>query len=502
MIDSSERLRGVKRLIDMEQYFVIHAARQSGKTTYLKELTRQLNDEGKYYAFYCSLERVQTAQDDEKGIPAIILNMKAQMAEVLLPHKEEFAKDIDFSDYTNALYLTLRRYCKILDKPLVIFFDEADCLGEDTLISFLRQLRSGYNDRDVVPFVHSLALVGMRNIKDYRWKVRPDSESRHTSSPFNIVTKVLSISNFTIGQVLELYRQHTEETGQVFEEEAVEYIYTQTQGQPWLVNAIAREVIEELLDCDYSQPVTQALAEQAIHNIIIRRDTHIDQLLEKLKEPRVRSVVEPLLLGGYIDVSTEDFSYVSDLGIIRKTPDKIEFSNPIYNEVITRTLNGNLQDNLLRNNKEYDMPKYFNDGSIDMALLMGDFQQFWRENSGIWKERFEYKEAAPHLILMAFLQRVINGGGDIIREYAADSDRCDLYMRYKDRRYPMELKIRHGEKSLAKGLEQLAGYMDTLGCNEGWLVIFDQRTGLTWDEKIFQKPYPLENGKIITVIGV
>jgi hypothetical protein len=311
----------------------------------------------------------------------------------------------------------------------------------------------------------------------------------------------LTIKNFTIEQVWELYLQHTSDTGQVFEKEAVEFIYKQTQGQPWLINAIAREVIQKLLDWDYTKPVTKALAEQAIHNIIIRRDTHIDQLLEKLKEPRVRSVVEPLLLGEYIDASTEEFSYVSDLGIIRKTRDKIEFSNPIYNEVITRTLNANLQDYLLRNNKEYDMPKFFRDGSIDMALLMSDFQQFWRENSGIWKDRFTYQEAAPHLILMAFLQRVINGGGEIIREYAADSDRCDLYMRYKDKCYPLELKIWRGEKSFTKGIEQLERYMDTLGCKEGWLVIFDQRKDKDWDEKIYQKEYPLENGKLITVIG-
>ncbi|MDR1860876.1 MAG: ATP-binding protein [Bacteroidales bacterium] len=485
----------------MKQYFVIHAARQSGKTTFLRELTQQLNNEGKYYALYCTVESVQEVIQAEIGIPALVRTIKKYVNYSQLPLKEEFAKNPDYENFTNILNIVLSDYCVLLDKPLVIFFDEADCLSEDTLISFLRQLRSGYNDRGYTPFVHSIALVGIRNIKDYRWKVRPDSESRHTSSPFNIVTEVLSISNFTIAQVWELYRQHTEETGQIFEEEAVEYIYAQTQGQPWLVNAIAREVIQKLLDWDYTKPVTKALAEQAIHNIIIRRDTHIDQLLEKLKEPRVRSVVEPLLLGGYIDTYSEEFSYVSDLGIIRKTPDKIEFSNPIYNEVITRTLNGDLQDSLLRNKKEYDIPKYFRNGSIDMALLMGDFQQFWRENSGIWKERFEYKEAAPHLILMAFLQRVINGGGDIIREYAADSDRCDLNILYKDRRYPIELKIRHGEKSLAKGLEQLAGYMDTLGCNEGWLVIFDQRTDLTWDEKIYQKPYPLENGKIITVIG-
>jgi AAA+ ATPase superfamily predicted ATPase len=501
MIDSSERLRGVRQLIDTEQYFVIHAARQTGKTTCLNELTAQLNDEGKYYALYCSLEGLQEVDEAEKGIPAVVQTLKKYIARSLLPQNGEFAKSPDYADFTNVLNIVLTDYSILLDKPIVIFFDEADCLSEDTLISFLRQLRSGYNERSRVKFVHSVALVGMRNIKDYRWKVRPDSESRHTSSPFNIVTEIFTIKNFTLEQVCELYRQHTGDTGQRFETAAVEYIYEQTQGQPWLVNAIAREVTVKLLESDCTRPVTKALVEQAIHNIIVRRDTHIDQLLEKLKEPRVRSVVEPLLLGGYIDTLTEEFSYVSDLGIIRTTPDRIEFANPIYNEVITRTLNASLQDSLMRNNKQYDMPKYFKNDCIDMSLLMSDFQQFWRENSGIWKERFTYREAAPHLILMAFLQRVVNGGGDIIREYAADTGRCDLYLRYRDKRYPLELKIRRSKKTLDEGLEQLSGYMDTLGCSEGWLVIFDQRQKRSWNEKIFQKKHSLPDEKTITVIG-
>ena len=50
MIEAASRLHGVEQLIDMEQYFVIHAARQSGKTTYLKDLAQRLNESGKYYA--------------------------------------------------------------------------------------------------------------------------------------------------------------------------------------------------------------------------------------------------------------------------------------------------------------------------------------------------------------------------------------------------------------------------------------------------------------------
>jgi type II secretory pathway predicted ATPase ExeA len=200
-----------------------------------------------------------------------------------IPNTGRFASDADYMDYNNVLRTSLTDYCILLDKPLVIFFDEADCLSDDTLISFLRQLRAGYNDRSFTPFVHSVALVGMRNIRDYKAKVRPDSESLGSASPFNIVAKSLTLQNFTKEEIVKLYRQHTGETGQIFEEDAIELVWEQTQGQPWLVNAIAREAIVEILQSDYTKSVTADLVSEAIQNIILALPTHIDSLLERLE---------------------------------------------------------------------------------------------------------------------------------------------------------------------------------------------------------------------------
>jgi hypothetical protein len=341
----------------------------------------------------------------------------------------------------------------------------------------------------------------MRNIRDYKAQVRPDSESLGSASPFNIVTETFTLKNFTLEEITALYRQHTEETGQVFEQDAIEVIYEQTQGQPWLVNAIAREVIVKMLQSDYTQPVTAVLVNEAIQTIILRRDTHIDSLLERLKEERVRCVVEPVLSGDYVDITSDDFYYACDLGLIRKTAKKIEPSNPIYAEIMVRKLNANLQEDLTQNNNTYIIPRYLKDGKMDMDFLMQDFQQFWRENSDIWIEKFSYKEAAPHLILQAFLQRVINGGGHIIREMGAGRKRADLCLVYENKKYPIELKIRRGEKTFTEGIEQTISYMDTFGCTEGWLAIFDRRPEIDWDEKIYMKK-EIVNGKTVTIIGL
>jgi molybdopterin-guanine dinucleotide biosynthesis protein len=499
MIEPSTRLHGVEKLIDMAQYFVIHAARQSGKTTYLQDLTRRLNAEGKYYALYCSLEIMQGISDPQVGIPEIVEKIKFELEFSDIPHAEKFAQEADYADYTNVLTTELRQFCLLLDKPFVIFFDEADCLSEGTMISFLSQLRVGYNTRSMVPFVHSIALVGMRNICDFKVKIRPDSFG--SACPFNIVTKVLTLKNFTREEVGTLYGQHTADTGQTFEAGAIDLVWEQTQGQPWLVNAIACEVIMEMLHSDYTQAVTAERVEEAIQTIILRRDTHLDYLLEQLKDERVKNVIEPVIIGGYVDVTTDDFYYTRDLGLIRVTKEKIEPANPIYAEVIVRTLNFKMQSELQQNDTLYQMPRYLKDGRIDMDFLMRDFQQFWRENSEIWEERFSYKEAAPHLILLAFLQRIVNGGGQVVREMAAGKDRLDLCLIYENRKYLIELKIWRGEKSLAKGLEQTARYMDTYGCSEGWLAVFDRRVDRKWDDKIYVRKETAE-GKTITVVGL
>jgi hypothetical protein len=502
IIDAASRLHGVEELIDMEQYFVIHAARQSGKTTYLLNLKDRLNASGEYYALYCSLESMQGITDPENGIPEIVKTIKYAIDMSDIPNKNAFARDADYGNYTNVLNMSLALFCKQLDKPLVMLFDEADCLSEGTLITFLRQLRYGYNIRSQYPFVHSVALVGMRNIRDYKAKVRPESETLGSASPFNIVAKSLVLKNFTRDEIGELYKQHTDETGQIFEEDAVELIYRQTQGQPWLVNAIAREVIFEALQSDYTMPVTAALADTAIQTIILRRDTHIDSLLERLKEERVRKIIEPIIIGGdVLDRLSDDYLYVKDLGLISDEDRKLTPANPIYSEVIARTLTHNAQTILTEQNRADQMPRYLNAGRIDMDYLMRDFQQFWRENSDIWLKRFDYDEAAPHLILMAFLQRVINGGGQIIREMAAGRGRLDLCVVYGGIKYPIELKLQRGEKTRREGIEQTLRYMDIYGATDGWLAIFDRATDAKWDEKIFMEK-EMSDGKTVTVVGL
>ena len=502
MLPAQERCRGLLGLIERKQYFVIHAARQSGKTTLLLDLARQLNASGKYRALYCSLESVDGIAKAEKGVPAIVKKLRDQIGFHPQLSRYPFAQDVSFDDYSTILQTSLSRFCQSLDKPLAILFDEVDCLIDATLISFLRQLRDGYINRGQTPFVHSIALVDMRNIRDYKAEVRGDRETLGSSSPFNIVKVSKTMRDFNREEVARLIAQHTERTGQVFSEQIVERIYELTRGQPWLVNAMACEIVEEILENDFSRPILPEHVEQAAETLIERRDVHIDSLMERLREKRIQRFVEPVITGetSLHEPLDDDYRYVQDLGLLREEDGRLSPANPIYGEVMLRILTYRARRYLEQRQKPPLAPAYLTEGGLDMKLMLGDFQQFWRENSEIWEERFQYKEAAPHLVMQAFLQRVINAGGRISRELAEGTGRLDLCVHYKGRRYPIELKLRRSDKTYEEGIDQLAAYMDKMDCSEGRLVVFDRRKTISWKEKIFWKTHEKQD-KTIHIAG-
>jgi hypothetical protein len=501
MLPALDRLPEVRQLVEDEEYFVIHAPRQTGKTTALKALVREINANGEKFALYCTLETLQGATDPEKASAAIagllIDNFESASADfAATPFVRESPSEYD--SRVIVVRSALRSLCRRAVKPLVVFFDEADCLFGQVLISFLRQLRDGYVNRDMSPFPASIALVGMLDVRDYKAQIRPDGESLGQISPFNIISKDLMLRNFTADEVRALYAQHTEETRQAFEADVVEKVMDLSGGQPWLVNALARECVDEIHGRRYGEPITTEDVETAKETIIRQQGTHIDSLMERLREPRVRRVVEPVILGEdrQVSITDEDHRYVTDLGLLREEKGALVPSNRMYAEIIGRHLTRDQQSRMQLSVP--DVPWATPDG-LDMAGLMAAFQAFWRDNSGADHDMCGYKEATPHLMLMAFLQRVVNGGGRITREMAAGSKRLDLCVEFRGHRYAVEVKLR--KRFTSDSYAQLAGYLDTLGLNEGWFAVFDTDSDKSWEEKLYTRDETFD-GKAIHVVGL
>ena len=393
-------LAEVLALVRRERYFVLHAPRQTGKTSALLALRNLLNggSEGDYRCAYVNVEPAQTAREDVgRAIGTIVDRMGTEARHTL--GDEATAEAAGAIDTTirpdNALAAFLAKWSAADPRPLVLLIDEID------------------------------ALVG------------------------------------------EL----------CFEHQAL-----------------------RLRD----RPLSEADVFAAREALILRRDTHIDQLADKLREPRVRRVIEPLLSGGDAEYSDRDREYVRDLGLV--APDApLRIANPIYAEVVPRELTWVLQDEIPRRTASYVDA----DGCLDLDKLLGAFQEFFRENSEHWIKRAQYTEAGPQLVLQAFLHRVVNATGRIEREYALGSRRVDLLVVWprgtgRADRFVVECKLlrRGPERTIERGLEQTAAYMDISGADAGHLVIFDMREGRSWDERIFRERRTAPGGKRITVWGM
>ncbi len=508
-------LEEIVTLIERKKYFILHAPRQTGKTSVLAALADYLNASGRFRCVYVNVEPAQTARQD---VGAGIRTILARFAVAALRSTGEdlvrktwrsiLAEDGPHS----ALMSVLSEWAASGAKPLILFVDEIDALIGDTLISVLRQLRAGYRDRPRW-FPQSVVLCGVRDIRDYR--IFSESEGFHITggSAFNIKAESLRLGDFCASEVRSLLLQHTAETGQPFEAAAIDHIWNLTQGQPWLVNALGYQAcFRDRQGRDRSRPVTVAAIDRAKETLILNRVTHLHQLTDKLREPRVSRVILPMLGGtsqaGY---SSGDLEYVRDLGLVALSG-PVRMANPIYAEVIPRELT-TAQESELEN---LVSPRWYiqQDGRLDVGALLAGFQDYFREHSESWVDRYGHREAGPQLVLHGYLHRVVNSGGRITREYAVARGRSDLVIEWprpgrplSDRplRYVIECKVVGAksalESTILKGLEQTAWYMDRCGAESGHLVVFDLRPDRSWEERVFRRD-PEPGAAPITVWGL
>lgn len=496
-VDTKTRwsFQSVLSLIQQEKYFILHAPRQTGKTSGIISLMHYLNDTEQYEAIYANIESAQAAREDVHTAMQSILASIADSHEFYTERSllmDNWSKIFHQNAGQQALKSLLSFWAKHTKKPVVLLLDEVDALIGDTLISLLRQLREGYHKRPT-GFPISIVLCGVRDLRDYRIHSSSTKEIITGGSAFNIKAESLRLENFSKTQVKDLYEQHTTATGQAFDEGVLDLAWYYTNGQPWLVNALAYEATYNMQENqDRSRSISVADFKTAKERLILRRDTHLDQLVDKLQEDRVRRVIQPILIGEKTtDIHrTDDVQYSRDLGLINVSRNgEIEIANAIYKEIIPRELTWTIQTGLSTKPQWYIQ----SDGSLDILKLLSTFQDFFRKHSEHWIERFDYKEAGPQLLLMAYLQRIVNGGGRIEREYGFGRGRTDLFIEFF---YPtgkqeivLELKILYSnlEKTIEKSIEQTKKYMDKCGTKEGHLLIFDRRKSRTWEEKIWRE---------------
>ena len=500
----------VLELIRQERYFVLHAPRQTGKTSALIALRDLLNsgEVGDYRCVNVNVEAAQVARDDVgRGVRTMLSGLATRSRLLGDSCLDDMWPDVLAKvGPEDALKETLTQWSMANPTPLVLLVDEIDALVGDTLLSVLRQLRAGYEQRPE-GFPASIVLCGVRDIsmrgaspsrtpaegsQDYRIQSSA-GEVVAGGSPFNIAAKSLRLGDFTECETKTLMEQHTDETDQRFSPEAKEAVWEQTQGQPWLVNALCAEAcFGSKAGRDRSRAIEEDDIFAAREELILSRRTHLDQLAHKLEEERVRRVIEPLLSDAEAprcdaaDIRFgRDVDYVRDLGQIAPGQG-IRMANPIYAEVVPRELTAMAQARLQVQASWYVDAA----GRLDMEKLLAAFRTFFGEHAEHWMQRFDYREAGPQLILQAYLQRVVNGGGRIEREYGLGRGATDLLVLWPRapgqpsdlwERFVIECKVLRDsdrkslEGTIERGVEQTFGYMAQCGAAQGHLLLFDQR---------------------------
>ncbi len=488
------------KLIKTERYFLLHAPRQTGKTTLMLQLMEHLNQEGEYITLYVNVEAAQPLRNDIEAVNELIISEFEANAGAYLRKEWQPQEDcFKIRSMSKGISHFLSCWCLQLPKPLVVLMDEVDALIGDGLISVLRQLRGGYTKRPRA-FPHALCLIGLRDIRDYR--IYSDASKRYIvgGSAFNIKEKSIRLNDFTLEQVKELYAQHTQATAQKFTHHALQRIFDLTRGQPWLVNAFGRELCFEEQAIDWKQTVHKADIDKVAEILIRRRDVHLDQLADKLTEPRVARIIESILVGERAQQEefegdlNEDQQYLIDLGLVRVGTYGLEIANPIYRDIIPRELT-TYQQNMLGIDPQWYVKA---DGKLDIQKVLTEYIKFYKRNHELVTKRRTYTEAAHHLLLIAWLQRIVNSGGRVNHEYAVGLGRLDLCIEFADEQFALELKLNRKE-ALSEGKEQLANYLHRLSLEQGWLVIFSRAKVSDWDA-VGKREWVEEEGKRIEVI--
>lgn len=357
MLPPTRRLGDLLPFIERRNYYVIHAPRQSGKTTALRALAQELRDGGRHAALHVSCESAARARRDPVQAGATLVQAIREAAADLPPPQRPQEETDNPQAGLLRVQVFLSRWARSCPRPIVLFLDEIDTLVDDALVSVLSQLRAGYPGRPE-RFPLSIALVGLRDIQDYKIAEPGDEEQISPSTPF-----------------------------------------------------IPRELA--------------AATEEAIR-------------------------LQPRSWQGA-------------------------------------------------------------DGRLDMDRLMEEFVDFWRLNAEPLMQQQNYPELAPQLILMAFLQKVVNGGARVDREYASGARRVDLSIRaptgsgQPEQREVIEITIwRERRKDpLTDGLAQLDGYLGRIHAERGYLMIFDLRRsaqGVPWEERPRWEQAQTTSGRVVRVL--
>ena len=500
--------RYVETMIERGRFFSICSARQSGKTTLLLAIKKKLNEEGKYRCIYCNVEAAQVAGNDTRSGMQTILSRIAQEAEFEFQDSwpnDNFPSILEHYGADSALVAFFERWL-FKDKqakklPIVLLLDCIDLLSGKTLVSVLRQLRTGQIYSPEL-FPQTVILCGARDVRDSDISIGED-EFLIGRGGSDIRENTVVLYNFTQGEIKELCDQYTAESGQNFQENAYPRLYSLTGGRPWLVNAILCEAIYEMgFGNDVSKIITFGMIDAAKDHFINRQDYYMEQLAHKLRAPRIRETIFPILAGGNWakNPAPEDLDYLEDLELIKKFPSGWGITNAVYRELIPKVIGRNLKDELVH---VVDRTKFLKpDGRLDFRSMVQFYQRIYCDYFLAWGRRYELEGVLAQILLHAFLHYAVGDRGRMECDYALSTGRMDISVGWgyslesgerREERFVVELRLFDSTKSheavVRQGVAQVVEYAKPRQPHDVYLIILDEDQSKTWYDRLFQEEH-------------
>ncbi len=479
------RIPGVRALIDEGSYFVLHAPRQWGKTTALLDLAATLNREGAHVAAVLSLEPGAAFTDAGAAELAILDSWRYDLAaylpaDVKLPRWPEAPPG-------NRIGAALSAWAQEAPRPLVVLLDAIDALSPEVRASVVRQIRAG-KPRSPRAFPWSLGVASLHG---------PQGEDAAAAGSVSIECDVIALPPFGREDVGVIFGNVAEATGAELLSGAVDRAFELTQGHPFLVSALAQRLADQAHG--QKRPIMASDVDKARDALLDKRGGYLDVLEGRIKEARLRAVLEQITAGVTRGLPGEDVRAVIELGVVRRTSDgRLVIANPIFLGLVTRCLPGSS-----RSIFPADQPPWVGpDGRLDPPKLLEAFLDFWRRHGEELFSTAPYSELSP-LVLTAFLHRVVTSGGMIEREYALGRGRMDVCIRQGGEALAMVVKVRRDREPdpVPEGIEQVEDALDRLGIDVGWLVIFDRRPGLPpVSQRLASSKETTEDGREVVVI--
>jgi energy-coupling factor transporter ATP-binding protein EcfA2 len=501
MVDTSDKFKKIKDLIDFGEYFTINRPRQYGKTTTLQTMGQILRDTGEYIVFNISFEGVGDDMFKNETIFApsfleVLADNARYDAPEMRPWLLEAAPKVDTM---KMLANALTDMCHATDKKVVVMIDEVDKSSNNQLfISFIAMLRDKYLERGKAKTFHSVVLAGVHDVKSLKLKLRPEEEKKF-NSPWNIAVDFKIDMNFNPLEIESMLKDYVSEKAVVMDTQRIsERLFFYTSGYPYLVSKLCKIVDEDILPTKDTSSWTEEDLANAVQMLLRDPDNvNFNTLFVNLEHnPDLYNLVAEIIF----DNAQVDFDPSVPhihLGILyglfaANEQNRLVIHNRIYRERIANYMVVKWQIQP-RKEAKYNIGPYNFRGqfvddtnnTLDMVTVLIKFQLFMREHNSA-KNR-EFLEKDGRLLFMAFLRPVLNGSGyDFKEPQVSDEKRLDVVITFYQHRYLAELKLWYGEVAHQKGLKQLSDYMDTMNLKEGYLVIFNHNKKKTWKSEWIQ----------------